>query len=272
MPFLVPVLVSLVVGGAAFAAVRIVAVRWPAYRPYAPRAGGLGAVMAALLAFIATDDASPAANEACFVGLDRSGSNVDPAVFDRNLDAIRTFLLEECLTARGGRAGVINARSVGEVVSPVSLDLGPEPGKNAQKAEEAATAALDDSIMPAIRDMAGAATTHDPGTDIIGFLDTIDDGARDAHRRILLTTDAVHQTSELDLVRVPLGDEDIERLIEDLRRSGQVPSLSDTEVWIRGANLGDRSSRLTPERIAGIEAFWRAFFRAADAVLVSYEP
>lgn len=249
----------------------IVAARFPDYRNESLSAIGL-VVVAAVLLVVLLRPASAAAAGVCNVGMDAFGSAQEPAIVEGYMSALPEFLVSRCLDARGGEIRVITAESEHETAPPVPLDFAPAPGQNVRKAREAAETKIDESIVPEARDLLQQSSRSGAGTDIIGYLATIDhtyQGAPSGRRCLLVLTDG-GQTGSPNLYRDPLGAADIDRYIADLDSQGRLPDLSGVDVWVVGVNLGQVATSVPDDRAAQIEAFWRAFFNAAGAHVMLY--
>lgn len=227
-------------------------------------------VVGLLFVFNAPAEALP---RRCNIALDRSISAQDPKILDRYYDDVRTFLLDECLTARGGEVATITATSASEVAPPVPVDLGAEPGKNQDKASEVAPTTVNDTIVPDVKAMVEESTRDQGGTDILSYFETIDGPSDDGLDHLLLVeTDAIHQTPDLDLAHVDLDDGSIDEIIERLRSDHRLPDLKNVRVWMVGTGLGAPAAELSAARRAAIERFWEAYFDATGAELVHYGP
>lgn len=251
----------------------VVARMAPDYRRECLTGAGL-VVLGGLLLAILLKPAAVSASGVCNVAMDVSGSAEEDAVIDGYMRALPEFLKENCLDARGGEVGVITAHSITEPGPTVALDFAAEPGRNERKAREDAEAAIDESVVSDALAIVENSSWGGRGTDIIGYLDRIDhtyEAAPEDGRCLLLFTDG-GQTRGLDLYRDPLGPEDIERYIAQLRDENRLPALQGVRVWVVGANLGQAATDVSAERLAQIEAFWRAFFDAAGADLELYAP
>jgi len=86
---------------------------------------------------------------------------------------------------------------------------------------------------------------------------------------LIVCSDMIQSTGAVDFYDGPLGDADIERLITELRQRTELPDLGGVSVWVVGAGQ-DAGSEIEPERNRAIEHFWRAYFSASGARLVSY--
>jgi len=267
------VVVVVVVALAASGALVYVGSRLPEFRREC--LGGVGLVLVGAALFIVLFRPVPTRPAGvCNAGMDASGSAQETEIVDGYLRALPAFLEEHCLDARGGEVGVITAHSLNEPGQTVALDFAPEPGRNARRAHDAAQQAIGGTVVPSAEAMLASASTTDSGTDIIGYLDRIDDtyaAAPSNERYLLLLTDG-GQTRTLNVYRDPLGPDDIDRYLASLEDEGRLPELDGVRVWMIGANLGQVAEGVSAERTAQIESFWRAFFRATGAEIEKYGP
>lgn len=82
-----------------------------------------------------------------------------------------------------------------------------------------------------------------------------------ANHRLILLTDAVEESSVVNLDRAQIAPEEVRGAIERARSAGLVPDLSGVELSIIG--VGGRDFQ-------GVESFWRAYSVATRAALVRY--
>lgn len=266
-------IVVVVVGAVAAGALVVAARRVPDYQRECLTGAGV-VVAAVVLLVVLFRPAGRSDPGVCNVGMDASGSAQEDAIVDGYMRTLPEFLADHCLDARGGEIGVITAHSINESGPPVALDFAAEPGRNERKAREAAEAAITDSVVPDARALLAASSRRGTGTDIIGYLDRIDQTYEDAPedgRFLLLFTDG-GQTGTPNLYRDPLGPEDIDRYLAELEDTNRLPRLTGVRVWVVGANLGRVATTVPGDRTAQIEAFWRAFFAAAGADVEAYAP
>ena len=101
-------------------------------------------------------------------------------------------------------------------------------------------------------------------TDILGALELarrIFESYPRTHRALVLLSDMVQESSELNLKDRPLGSRQRAQMIHELDAGGRIPKLPGVRVWVVGARSADA------RRFREIRSFWMALFKAAGATL-----
>src|SRR5262249_17239024 len=113
------------------------------------------------------------------------------------------------------------------------------------------------------------------GTDLLGFIQsaaqTLQACPATTTRELVILTDGVHQTRALDLARHSLTDDDINRIIGDLKSSGRMPTLTGVRLWFVTPPTVQEGF-FTSDQLLRVAAFWRQFAKAAGGDLRSYGP
>lgn len=94
-------------------------------------------------------------------------------------------------------------------------------------------------------------------------------GGGSRQRLLIVCSDMLQSTNAYDFYSQPLDDAQSQRIIDELRGSGQLPDLGGVSVWVVGAGR-DSVFEIASERNQGIERFFRLYFAAAGARLVTY--
>ncbi|MHB8433933.1 MAG: hypothetical protein ACYC8W_07370 [Candidatus Tyrphobacter sp.] len=96
-------------------------------------------------------------------------------------------------------------------------------------------------------------------------------GEPNASKILILDSTGYEQSSLVNMADVhqQLDPRSIALLIASIRRANELPSLSGVRVCVAGISSGE-GGWAVERRVLAIRAFWRAFFRAAGARLVSY--
>lgn len=85
-------------------------------------------------------------------------------------------------------------------------------------------------------------------------------------RRLIVFSDMLQQAGGVDFLVEDLTEARDTQIIEGLRQTGQLPSLTGVSVDIVGA-AADPKGRIPPEKIAHVRRFWLAYFKACGADL-----
>lgn len=86
---------------------------------------------------------------------------------------------------------------------------------------------------------------------------------------LVVFSDMLHNTPELSLYSVALDPGSINRIVDGLKTNGRIPNLNGVKVYVAGAGE-DVANELPADRNRAIEAFFRAYLKAAGATVVSY--
>ncbi len=87
--------------------------------------------------------------------------------------------------------------------------------------------------------------------------------------RLVIFTDGIHTAAPFNLTATELDDEAISELLDAIAEADLIASLDDVEVTFVGVNMGETS--LAPQRLRGIERFWRAYVDASGAKMAGYD-
>jgi len=91
------------------------------------------------------------------------------------------------------------------------------------------------------------------------------DGIRDlTHKELVVFSDGIQQSPELDLVSPKLDLENLSKTVAELERQGLVPSLSKVSVNFGGLAAG-KGKDLSASRIILIRRFWQLYFERTEA-------
>lgn len=107
------------------------------------------------------------------------------------------------------------------------------------------------------------------GTDIIAGLRIASEIFKkdNSHGRVLIIfSDMVNESVEINMERHTPEAKDVERLLENWHQAGSVPDLKNVKVYAWGAGHPDEQRRVK------IEQFWRRLFQALGAQVQEYSP
>lgn len=87
-------------------------------------------------------------------------------------------------------------------------------------------------------------------------------------RNILIVfSDMIEESEGLNFARGTLSVSRAREMVDADRRSGRLPDLTGTRVWVSGAGAGSYARTLSSAQLLGIRAFWLEYFKAAGAEL-----
>lgn len=97
------------------------------------------------------------------------------------------------------------------------------------------------------------------------------EGRPAAQNVLILESTGYEQSGVINMgdARLKLTQSTIEATIDKIRRAGELPRLDGVRVCFAGITSG-QGGWAASRRVVTIEAFWRAFFRAGGARLISY--
>lgn len=115
--------------------------------------------------------------------------------------------------------------------------------------------------------LVSAPSSQVASTDLFAALNVVaDDLARfpDRPRSLVVRSDFVNSSEPYNLLAVQLDQQNIDRMVGDLRARRLLPSLPGVTVYLSGIGA-TASGHVGGERAAGLTAFWRAYFQATGA-------
>lgn len=171
-------------------------------------------------------------------------------------------------------AGWITSHSAGELSLPVRVRLPAfEAGTNNPMMERELRQRADSSLRDTLATIEDrlCQLVQEGGksgeTDIMGSIrlaNRIFDRYGDRQPYLLLMSDMIEDSERYSFDSVRMTDDRIQRVLQEERESGRLPALQGVQVYVWGA---------TPEaesQADRIEEFWRNYFKASGADLVSY--
>lgn len=93
------------------------------------------------------------------------------------------------------------------------------------------------------------------------------DGLRDLkHKELIVFTDGIQQSPELDLMSPKVTESSLESAVSDLVKRGFVPNLHAVRIRMGGLGAG-KSQEISTERLILIRRFWTLYFLQAGVVV-----
>jgi hypothetical protein len=112
-----------------------------------------------------------------------------------------------------------------------------------------------------------------PGTDVFAAMllaqRVFESDGPTRPRFLVVSSDMLQSTAAYDFYSRVLDDTDVERVIQELKASRQLPDLRGVSVWVVGAGQ-DAGNEISSSRNQAIERFFRRYFAAAGARVVSF--
>ena len=81
---------------------------------------------------------------------------------------------------------------------------------------------------------------------------------------IIIFSDMIHESNDLNFLRITLDEKTINKIISDLKASNRIPNLTGSKVFVCG------STAKTNAMIDSIQNFWKKYFEEAHADLKIY--
>lgn len=117
-----------------------------------------------------------------------------------------------------------------------------------------------------------AAPAQQGGTDILGSICVAHDTlARHSPTTLIINSDGINNRAPYLLSTIPLDDSSISTYVDQMKSSGQLCDLTGTRVQMYGVGIGEGTSKLSADRLAGVRRFWESVFQASGADLVTYQ-
>lgn len=214
--------------------------------------------------------AQPQRQPACRVAADVTGSHDQEIVRE-----IKDNLMRVLKACTGGRfsAALVTSNSQASACTPVRTSLQPEGLRGNKVYDQAKRQRLRRQVAKRVTALVrcGLEAGTPQGSDLFGSLvaaGRVLHGGQASRRMLVFFTDGLNTRDPFEITEA-LDRQSRAAFLRRLKEAGLLANLSKVDVYMVGAGVG---AELTPQQLARLQQFWRAYFAEAGARLVSYGP
>lgn len=225
------------------------------------------------MVFLSLTGQCRASNRVIFVGFDLSAT-----AYQRGSNPYHDGWVQVLNAVSGGGdevyAAAINGIGLANGAPPINFSVRPRNIFLDKPSDYKAAVDAKLRLQETALDEIVRAATPSRGTSIIGFLHTVA-AILAAHppgpdREIIIFTDGIEESPDINLAKVQLSDVEIKKLIETERRAGRLPALGKMNVFfVTGPSM---HGQVTTDRILRLEAFWREYVKSCGGNLQAFSP